>query len=282
MVGSGPDLAGALPVRFRVLGSFDVSDDDGRPVAVGGLKRRAVLAILLIHANEVVSTGRLIEHLWAGEPPASATKSLQVHVSRLRGALGTESRGESRLVTLGAGYLLRVTPGELDAERFERLVDEADALSTADRAELAAVKLREALDMWRGEPLSDFAYDSFAQPEIARLSELRVGALERRIAADMAVGRSAQVIGELERLVQEHPYREQLQAQLMLALYRTGRQAEALQAYRDARCQQYAQLNQATGHRTKPTFCYGGPCRQAKTQISCRRYRRHLPKRLEL
>ena len=222
-------------MRFRVLGSFEVSDDDGRPVAVGGLKRRAVLAILLIYANEVVSTDRLIEHLWAGEPPASATKSLQVHVSRLRGALGTESDGESRLVTLGAGYLLRVTPGELDAEHFERLVDEADALSTADRAELAAVKLREALDMWRGEPLSDFAYDSFAQPEIVRLSELRVGALERRIAADMAVGRAAQVIGELERLVHEHPYREQLRAQLMLALYRTGRQAEALQAYRDAR-----------------------------------------------
>jgi predicted ATPase/DNA-binding SARP family transcriptional activator len=235
VVGSGPDLAGAVPVRFAILGSFEVADDEGRPVAVGGLKRRAVLAILLMHANEVVSTDRLIEYLWAGEPPASATKSLQVHVSRLRGALGNKGVGEHRLVTLGAGYLLRVTPGELDAERFERLVDEADALSTADSAELAAVKWREALEMWRGEALSDFAYDSFAQPEIARLSELRVGALERRIAADMAVGRDAQVIAELERLVHEHPYREQLRAQLMLALYRTGRQAEALQAYQDTR-----------------------------------------------
>jgi predicted ATPase/DNA-binding SARP family transcriptional activator len=221
-------------VRFGILGSFEVADDEGRPVAVGGLKRRAVLAILLMQANQVVSTDRLIEHLWEGEPPASAAKSLQVHVSRLRGALGTES-GERRLVTLGAGYLLRVTPGELDAERFERMVDKADALFTAGRAELAAVTLREALEIWRGDPLSDFAYESFAQPEIARLSELRVGALERRIAADLAVGRAPQVIGELERLVHEHPYREQLRAQLMLALYRTGRQAEALQAYRDAR-----------------------------------------------
>jgi DNA-binding SARP family transcriptional activator len=223
-------------MRFGILGPLEVSDDEGRPLPLAAPKQRAVLAILLLHANEVVSSDRLTEDLWAGEAPASAVKSLQVHVSRLRRAL-SDAAGPSaeRLVTVAGGYLMRVAPGEFDAELFERLTGEASALIDVGDHEHALRKLRPALDLWRGRPLSDFEYDSFAQPEIARLSELRVVAIEQRISAELALGREGQVVGELERLVREHPYRERLRGQLMLALYRSGRQAEALQAYRDTR-----------------------------------------------
>lgn len=198
--------------------------------------QRAVLAILLLHANEAVTSDRLVEALWAGDPPASAAKSLQVHVSRLRRALGSGRRDDGeRLVTAAGGYLLRVLPGELDGERCERLLEEGHELAAAGRWELAEKKLREALELWRGQPLSEFEYESFAQAEIARLSELRMVAVEQRIDAELALGRGRQVIGELELLVRAHPYREQLRGRLMLALYRSGRQAEALEAYRDAR-----------------------------------------------
>ena len=222
-------------MRFGILGPLQVVDGGGRELTVGGSKPRAVVAILLLHAGEAVSSDRLVEDLWSGEPPASAAKSLQVHVSRLRAALAIGSGGEDRLLTTAGGYLLRVESGELDAERFERLLEEGEALIAVGSPERAVATFGSALELWRGGPLCDFEYDSFAQPEIARLSELRAVALEQRIAAELALGRDGPVIGTLERLVREHPYRERLRGQLMLALYRTGRQAEALVAYRDAR-----------------------------------------------
>jgi YVTN family beta-propeller protein len=221
---------------FGLLGPLQVSDDHGRDLPLGGRKQRAVLAILLLRANEVVSTERLIEELWAGEPPATAAKSLQVHISRLRSALANGGTGdEERIATAIGGYQLRVAPGELDADRFQRLVADGAAALEAGSWELASKRFRDALGLWRGRPLSDFEYDSFAQAEIARLAELRVAASEQWIEAELALGHEAAVIGELERLVREHPYRERLRGQLMLALYRSGRQADALAAYRDTR-----------------------------------------------
>ncbi|HEY2437400.1 MAG TPA: BTAD domain-containing putative transcriptional regulator [Solirubrobacteraceae bacterium] len=218
-------------MRFGILGPLTVADDRGREVGVGGPKQQAVLAILLVRPNEVVSQDRLVEELWSGRAPASAVTSLHAHVSRLRRALGDDQR----IVTTAGGYTLRVGPGELDGDRFEGLVAEGrTAISTA-AWEVAAEKLREALALWRGPPLSDFQYDSFAQAEISRLSELYVGALEQRVEAELALGHEMEAIGDLERLVREHPFRERLRGQLMLALYRTGRQADALAAYRSAR-----------------------------------------------
>ena len=221
---------------FRILGPLEVVDD-GRERVIPAGKQRALLAILLLHANEVVSSDRLIEELWGERPPASAAKSLQVHVSRLRHALDGEpgSGTDGVIVTRGGGYLIRVGAGELDRARFERLVEEGRAALVEGAPERALELLREALELWRGPPLAEFAYDSFAQGEIARLEELHLGAVEHRIEAELALGRHAQVIGELESLVDLHPFRERLRAQLMLALYRAGRQTEALEAYRQAR-----------------------------------------------
>ena len=218
-------------MRFGILGPLEAADEGGRGLVLGGRTQRSVLAILLLHANEVVARDRLIDELWSGSPPASAATSLHAHISRLRRALGEERR----IVTTSGGYLIRVADGELDRDRFERLVEEgAGAISRGDW-ELGSGRLRDALSLWRGPPLSDFRYDSFAQAEIARMEELHVGAVERRIEAELALGRDAQVVGDLERLVREHPYRERLRGQLMLVLYRTGRQADALAAYQAAR-----------------------------------------------
>jgi predicted ATPase/DNA-binding SARP family transcriptional activator len=230
-------------MRFGILGPLQLDDDAGRSVSLSASKQRALLAILLLHANEVVSADRLMEDLWSGEPPASAAKGLQVHVSRLRRALRSATGpGEERLLTMASGYRLRVAAGELDSECFEGLVQQAGALIAADRFEAAVETLREALALWRGGAFSEFEYEEFVQAEIARLSELRVVALEQRIGAELELGRAEMLIGELERLVREHPYRERLRGQLMLALYRSGRQAEALQAYRDARAALVASL----------------------------------------
>jgi len=221
---------------FRILGPLAVADNGREPVIASG-KQRALLAILLLHANEVVSSDRLIEELWGEQPPASAAKSLQVHISRLRRALGGE-RGDgadSVVVTRGRGYLVRVGPGELDLERFEHLLEEGSGALADSAPERALALLREALGLWRGPPLAEFAYDSFAQRQIARLEELRLTAVEQRVEAELALGRHAQLIAELESLVEQHPFRERLHAQLMLALYRAGRQTEALQAYQHAR-----------------------------------------------
>ena len=179
-----------------------------------------------MHPNEVVSTDRLIDALWAESVPATVAKSIQVYVSRLRKQLG-----DGLLVTRAPGYVLRVDPSELDIARFEQLVAEAGGADP----ETAARKLREALALWRGPPLADLAHESFAQVEIARLDELRLGALEQRLDAELATGRHADLVGQLEALVKEHPRRERLSAQLMLCLYRCGRQAEALETYHSAR-----------------------------------------------
>ncbi|MGZ8647369.1 MAG: AfsR/SARP family transcriptional regulator, partial [Solirubrobacteraceae bacterium] len=212
-------------MHFRILGPLEVSDQD-RALALGGLKQRSLLALLLLHANEIVATDRLIAELWGEAPPATASKSIQVYVMRLRRELGAE-----RLTTRAPGYVLHVEPEELDVAVFERLRGEA---RRAERAR-AAEKLRAALGLWRGPPLADLAYESFAQAEIGRLDELRLAVLEERVDADLACGRHADLVGELEALIAANPVRERLRAQLMLALYRSGRQAEALEAYRAVR-----------------------------------------------
>ena len=210
---------------FRILGPLEAIRD-GRVVALDAAKPRALLAILLLHANAPVPSGRLIDELWAGRPPATAAKILQNYVSRLRKALGSDV-----IVTGPAGYELRVEPGRLDLHCFERVVAEArEAQPPA-----AAQSLREALALWRGPALVEFADEPWAQGEIGRLAELHLAALEDRIDADLALGRDGELVGELELLVAEHPLSERLRSQFMLALYRSGRQAEALAAYRAAR-----------------------------------------------
>ncbi len=190
-------------------------------------KQRSLLALLLLNVGEIVSTDRLVEELWAGQPPKTAVGSLQNLVSELRKALGPDV-----LRTRAPGYVLDVDPELVDVHRFQRLV--ARAREGKD-AELRAAQLREALALWRGPPLADLALEPFAQVEIARLEELRTAAREELIYAELEVGRHSQLVGELEALVAEHPLREKLRGQLMLALYRSGRQAEALEAYREAR-----------------------------------------------
>jgi predicted ATPase/DNA-binding SARP family transcriptional activator len=200
---------------FRILGPLEVWSN-GQTLDLGGQKQRALLAMLLLTANRVVARDRLIEALWEDQPPETAQKALQVYVSQLRKLLGRD-----RLVTKTPGYLVRVEPDELDLERFQHLSDEG--------------KLDEALALWRGPALSDFAYQRFAQTEIARLEELHLVCIENRIERDLGHGVHAELVGELEALVQDHPLRERLRGQLMLALYRSGRQAEALDAYQQAR-----------------------------------------------
>ena len=212
-------------MEFRLLGPLEVVAD-GRVVPLRGQKPRALLAILLLRANEPVARDLLIEELWAGRAPASATKTLQTYVSQLRRVLG---RGVIR--TAASTYELPADAGTLDLYRFEQLVRDARPAAPAAANGL----LREALSLWRGPPLAEFAYESWAQPEIERLEELRLEALHERIETDLALGASAELVGELELQVRQHPLRERLRAQLMLALYRSGRQADALEAYRDAR-----------------------------------------------
>jgi DNA-binding SARP family transcriptional activator len=210
---------------FRLFGPLEVFQD-GKLLPLGGAKQRSLLAVLLLHANQVVSADRLIDELWGEEPPATAAKTIQVYVSRLRKELG-----DGRLVTRPPGYMLQVHESELDLVRFEGLLEDASAADPPG----AARSLREALALWRGPALADLAYEAFAQAEIMRLEELRMTALEQRIEADLASGRHAELVGELEALVAQHPLRERLRCQLMLALYRSGRQAEALGAYKAAR-----------------------------------------------
>ena len=215
-------------MEFRILGPLEVVEE-GSPLALRGARQRALLALLLTRANEVVSTDRLIDELWGARTPGGAANALQYHVSRLRKLLG----GADAIVTKEPGYLIRVGPDELDLLRFERLVEEGQRSSP----ETAARLLRDALALWRGPALADVAHESFAQAEILRLEELRLVALERRIYADLALGRDAELVAELEALIREHPLRERLRAQLMLALYRSGRQADALEVYRQTRRQ---------------------------------------------
>jgi DNA-binding SARP family transcriptional activator len=221
-------------VNFQILGPLRVSDDHGREVALGGAKRAAVLALLLVHANEVVTADRLIEELWEGSPPPTAAKSLQVHISRLRRSLSGNGDG-GPIVTTPSGYMLQVDPEEVDALRCERLVAEGRAALGEGNAALASSRLRCALELWRGDALADFAYASFAQEPIARLDGLRTVALEGAVEAELELGRHAELIPELKSLVRQYPLSERLRGQLMLALYRAGRQAEALGVYRAGR-----------------------------------------------
>ena len=212
-------------MEFRILGPVEAIDK-GRVVPLDAPKPRALLAILLLRANEPVPRDRLIEELWDGRAPASSAKVLQTYVSQLRRVLGRDV-----IRTVSSAYELRADVGSFDLLRFEQLLGTARAADPAD----ANAMLREALSLWRGPPLAEFAYAPWAQPEIARLEELRVEALQERIETDLALGADAELVPELELLVGQHPLRERLRGQLMLALYRSGRQADALAAYRDAR-----------------------------------------------
>ena len=226
-----PDgVASRTTMDFRILGPLEVRSDHGA-VALGGVKPRSVLAMLLLNANEPVSAERLAVALWGEDAPANAAKTVQVHVSRLRKALDDPEI----VATTPAGYRLRLDADELDAQRFERLVEDGRRAFDAGQPEHAGTILREALALWRGPPLADLAFEPFAPPEIARLDEQRLSALEARVEADLAAGRHAALVGELQRLVTMHPTRERLAGQLMLTLYRCGRQTDALEAYREAR-----------------------------------------------
>jgi DNA-binding SARP family transcriptional activator len=216
-------------MQIRVLGPVEASVD-GRSLALGGSKQRAVLAMLGLEANRTVSADRLIEGLWGEHPPASAGKMVQNYVWRLRTVLGEDAGAE--IVTRGRGYELRIDPDSADVGRFERLLTEAGRAAGEGAPTDAA---REALALWRGPALSDVADEPFATPEIRRLDELRLEAAELAIDADLAAGYHQEVVAEIDALAAEHPLRERLHGQRMLALYRCGRQAEALEAYREAR-----------------------------------------------
>ena len=220
-------------MRYRILGPLEVGAK-GSPLPISSAKQRALLAILLLHANEVVSVERLIDELWGQSPPETAAKSLQVYVSRLRKALRGNAAGGA-LLTRPGGYMIRVEPGELDLDRFEKLLADGDKALRQGDGRRAATLLTDALAMWRGPPLTDVEFGSLGHDEIGRLEEMRLRAEEQRIEANLRLGRHAEVIGELEALVAVHPLRERLRGQLMLALYRCGRQAEALEVYRETR-----------------------------------------------
>ena len=221
-------------IEFRVLGPLAVRIG-GRAVAAGGPKQRALLALLLLSANRVVARQRLIGELFAEQSVNSADHALRNHVSRLRKVLGAAGADEPRLVARTPGYLLRVEPGELDLEHFERLVGAGrEALAGGDAAG-AAESFRVAESLWQGRPLADLELEPFARVEIDRLEELRLAAVEARVDAELALGRHSGLVSELEALAREHPYRERFRAQLMLALYRSGRQAEGLEVYRRTR-----------------------------------------------
>ncbi len=214
---------------FRILGPVEVRDD-GRVVRLGAGKQRAVLALLLLNADRVVARERMIELLWGERPPVTAATALHGHISGLRKALGPDL-----IVTRAPGYVLVLGGGEFDLERFERLLGEGrDALERGDPG-VAVERLGAALGLWRGEALGDIGFERFVVAEAARLEGLRLDALQDRIDAELMLGRGAELVGELERLVAAEPLRERLWAQLMLALYRSGRQADALGAYRRAR-----------------------------------------------
>jgi len=216
-------------MQFRVLGPLEVVEN-GRVLPLGSRKQRALLALFLLHPDEALTRDRLIDELWQGRPPPAADSTLRSYLSRLRSSLGAD-----RLQTRPTGYALWVGPEELDASRFAQLVEEGRGTLARQRPAEAAKKLQQALRLWRGPALADFVYESFAQGEIARLDELRLLALEARVDAELALGLHTDLVGELERLVGDHPLRESFRAQLMLALYRSGRQADALASYREAR-----------------------------------------------
>jgi DNA-binding SARP family transcriptional activator len=221
---------------YRILGPLEALDGE-RQLPLGGARQRAVLAVLLLHGNETLTRDVIVDELWGEAPPPTAAKVLQNCVSALRKELPPDT-----IRTVAGAYGLTLEPGELDRDRFERLLAEGRAaLEAGDHAD-ASDQLRRALALWRGAPLSDFSYEGFAQDEIKRLEELHIAALEDRIEAELALGHHDELVPELEALVTRHPLRERLRGQLMLALYRAGRQAEALESYRVARRTLLAEL----------------------------------------
>ena len=220
-------------ICYRLLGPLEVMVD-GTAVDLGGLKQRALLAILLLHANQPVHRDVLIDRLWGEHPPAGAEHAVNVYIWRLRKALQAAS-GTEGVVTRQGAYLLQAAEEQVDVALFERLADQGRRALAAQAPGRASAVLGEALALWRGVPLADFRFEPFAQAEATRLEGLRASVVEDRIEADLALGRHAHVIGELEALVAADPLRERLHQQLMVALYRCGRQADALAVYQDAR-----------------------------------------------
>ena len=220
-------------IDYRLLGPFEVASD-GHVLDVGGLKQRALLAILLLHANQAVHRDVLIDQLWGEHPPAGADHAVGVYIWRLRKTLDPVA-GSPCVLTRAGGYLLQVTPEQADVARFGRLAEDGHRCLAAGDASRAAGQLREALALWRGSPLADFKDETFAQAEITRQEKLRAEVVEDRIEADLALGQHARVVSELEAVVAAHPLRERPYQQLMIALYRCGRQAEALAVYQSAR-----------------------------------------------
>ena len=214
---------------FRILGPIEVVESDGS-IRLGGPRQRATLAILLLEANRVVSVERLAEDLYAGAAPVTAVTQVQRQISDLRKVLPKQV-----IETRSPGYMIHVLTEQLDLNRFERQAENATQLLARGEAQRAAELLRDALALWRGAPLADLAYESFAQSAIERLDEIRLAALEQRIEADLALGRHRELVAELEQLTSEQPTRERFRAQLMFALYRSGRQPEALDVYRNTR-----------------------------------------------
>ena len=234
-------------MEYRILGPLEVFHA-GTVLQVGGPRHRKLLAVLLVEAGEVVSAERLISALWGGDPPVSAPAMLHVRVAELRAAMRSAGiSGTGCIVTQHSGYRLEVGADALDSRRFARLAAVGrQALASGDHAG-AAVKLAEALALWRGPPLAEVADEPFARVEVARLEALRLRAVEDRLEADLALGRHGDVITELEALVAEHPLRERFWGQLMLARYRDGRQGDALQAYQAVRALLVEQLGVEPG-----------------------------------
>jgi DNA-binding SARP family transcriptional activator len=226
---------------FQLLGPLEVRSH-GRALPLGGPKQRAVLAMLVLQPGEVVSTDRLIDELWGERPPKTVDAYIQNCISRLRAAMGRDA-----IETRRPGYVLQADSSSIDAVRFERAVEAARTLDAPERAEA----LREALGMWRGAPLADLAFEGFAQGEIGRLEELRLGALEDRLDAELELGRHADVCAELTALANRYPARERLRYLQMLALYRSGRQREALRAYQEARRELVEELGLEPGEKLR-------------------------------
>jgi DNA-binding SARP family transcriptional activator/tetratricopeptide (TPR) repeat protein len=224
-------------IEFLVLGPLEARRG-GRPLRLGSIKHRMLLAKLLLHPNQVISTDELIDTVWGEQPPPTVRQSLQNHVAALRRVVeedGTPAGQPHTLLTRDPGYLLQVDPDQIDLHRFRRMVEEGRAALEGSQPWTAAGLLHRAVALWRGPVLADVAAAGVSWPELAGIEELEIGAIETRIEADLVAGHHAELIGELERLIRLHPLREHLHGQMMLALYRSGRQADALGAYRYAR-----------------------------------------------
>lgn len=224
-------------MEFRLLGPLEVAEN-GRAVSLGGPRARGLLALLLLHRNQVVAVDRIVDELWGERPPKTGGQVVRVYVLQLRKALERPGRSNQQprvLVTRRNGYMLKVDLDQVDVDRFEALQAEGRSLLAAGEIAEAANTLDKALSLWRGPPLQDFAYEAFAQPEIARLEELHLATFEDLFDAQLAAGRDSELVADLEQLVEANPLRERLRAQLMLALYRGGRPADALETYQRGR-----------------------------------------------